>query len=348
MIERPYAVVLAGGEGTRLASLTRALYGTDLPKQFAVLAGERSLLQETIERARALTTLDRILVVVSGHRELIAREQLASYPEVELVIQPRSLDTGPGLMLPLVRIIARDERARVVFLPSDHYISDATPLVHALREVERGALRGRVALIGVAPTGPEIEYGWIVRGPRIGQTDAFAVARFVEKPAATVAEQLWRSGGLWNTFISAGPVQAFWALARRHLPDHAAALERYGAAIGSPAEAEALEDAYRGMAPANFSRGVLARAQELATVPVSDSGWSDWGSPRRVFASLAGTPSHDHLIARISGSAALVSGACAASPHAVPARDAADLVQRLDERVASPELHLPRVRSATS
>jgi mannose-1-phosphate guanylyltransferase len=307
MIEHPYVVVLAGGEGTRLASLTRALYGTDLPKQFAVLAGERSLLQETIERARWITTLERILVVVSDHRAQLAREQLAPYPGVELVVQPRSLDTGPGLLLPLVRILARGGSPRVVFLPSDHYIADGTPLVRALREAELSALRDRVALIGVTPTGPEVEYGWIVRGARIGRTDAFAIARFVEKPSPTVADELWRRGGLWNTFISAGPAHAFWELARRHLPDHAAALERYAAAIGSLEESAALDDGYRAMAPANFSRDLLAHARGLAIVPVAGTGWSDWGSPQRVFASLAGTPGHDHLVARIRESAALAS-----------------------------------------
>jgi mannose-1-phosphate guanylyltransferase len=307
MIERPYVVVLAGGEGTRLASLTRALYGTDLPKQFAVIAGERSLLQETIERARLLTTPDRIFVVVSAHRAELARQQLAPYPGVELVVQPRSLDTGPGLLLPLVRILARGERARVVFLPSDHYVSDVAPLLRALREAELGGLRDRIALLGVTPTGPEVEYGWIVRGTRIGRTDAFAVARFVEKPAPTMADELWRSGGLWNTFISTGPVHAFWELAHRYLPDHAAALERYAAAIGGLAEMEALDEAYSAMGPANFSRDVLAHAQALAAVPVAGTGWSDWGSPQRVFASLAGTPSHDRLVARIRGDAALAS-----------------------------------------
>lgn len=307
MIERPHVVVLAGGEGTRLAPLTRALYGTDLPKQFAVLAGERSLLQETIERARSLTALERILVVVSGQREQLAREQLAPYPGVELVVQPRSIDTGPGLLLPLARILARAARARVVFLPSDHYISDAAPLLDALRETERGDLRERVALIGVTPTGPEVEYGWIACGPRIGGAHAFAVARFVEKPAPAVADELWRSGALWNTFISAGPVHVLWALARQHLPGHAAALERYAAAIGGPGEAAALEDAYREMTPANFSRDLLAHARGIAAVPVAGTGWSDWGSPQRVFASLAGTPSHDRLVARIGGDAALAS-----------------------------------------
>ncbi len=182
---RPHVVVLAGGEGTRLASLTRALYGVDLPKQFAVLDGDRSLLQATIDRALALTTAERISVVVSAHHEATARAQLARTPGVELVVQPRNLDTAPGLLLPLVRILVRAPHAHVVFLPSDHYVRDAEPLLEALRDSAEPGLAGRITLIGVAPTEPEIEYGWIERGSRLARTGAFAVRGFHEKPAAS-------------------------------------------------------------------------------------------------------------------------------------------------------------------
>lgn len=290
----PHVVVLAGGEGRRLASLTRALYGTDLPKQFAVLSGKRSLLQTTIERAKVLTSAERISVVVTAHHESIARDQLAPYPEVELVVQPRSLDTGPGMLLPLARLLARSRDANVVFMPSDHHIANAEPVLRALRIAMTPSLSDRVSLVGVAPTSPEVDYGWIVRGPRL-RTEAFAIERFHEKPTTDIAHELWRAGGLWNTFISAGRAQVFWELARRHLPDHARAFE-------SDAK---LDATYRDMKPANFSRDVLAHARSLAVLPVSGSGWSDWGSPSRVFASLAGTKSHDRLVQRINGEHAI-------------------------------------------
>jgi mannose-1-phosphate guanylyltransferase len=302
--QRPHVVVLAGGEGSRLAPLTRALYGTDLPKQFAVLAGERSLLQTTIERAAALTTPDRISVVVTAHHEQLARTQLAPYPGIELIVQPKNLDTGPGMLLPLARILARTCNARVVFLPSDHHVSNDEPIARALRSACNGSLEHRIALVGVAAIEPEVEYGWIVPGARLADT-AFAVRRFHEKPTPPIADALWRTGGLWNTFISTGPVSELWELARRHLPGHAAALQRYALAIGSAGETRALVDAYASMTPANFSRDVLAHAPALAVLPVAGSGWSDWGSPQRVFASLVGTESHARLVERIRGDVAL-------------------------------------------
>ena len=280
-----WIVVLAGGEGTRLSALTKALYGRELPKQFAVLAGERSLLQQTIDRAAHLAPLERILVVVSAHHTRLAREQLRDYPGVELVVQPHNLDTGPGLLLPLACIRARDPRARVAFLPSDHHVADPQPLLEALR-ADRPT-RDRVTLIGVLPDSAETDYGWILRGPPLAGR-AFAVRRFEEKPTADLAELLRLNGALWNTFISTGPVSTYWSLAQEHLPTHASLLAE-----------SSIEHAYATMPPANFSRDVLAKARGLVVVPVSDTGWCDWGSPRRVFESLQGTPHLEPLMRRM-------------------------------------------------
>src|SRR5204862_3136872 len=95
-----------------------------------------------------------------------------------------------------------------------------------------------------------------------------------------------------------------WDLARRHLPRHAQRLESYATAIDTLDEADALQRVYDGMPSANFSREILAHADDLAVVPVTGSGWCDWGSPQRVLASLAGTDGHARLVARIGGEGA--------------------------------------------
>jgi len=299
--ERPYVVVMADGEGGRVVPLTRALYGVDLPRQFAVIEGELSSLQTTVERAAAQTSLDRILVVVNAHHEPVARTQLAPYEGVELVVQPSKLDTAAGVLLPVVRILAREWNARVIFLPSDHYISNSKPIFNALRITNEGILQDRVALVGVPPTESDPGHAWIIPGDAIGREGAFTVRRFLEQPSRELVDQPSNTGGLWNTFIQTGPARVFWGLFQRYLPTHAAALERYLVEIDGPEEHAALHHAYSSMTPASFIDDVLAHTTCSAVVPVADTGWSDWGSPQRVFASLLGTTSYDRLVERIRG-----------------------------------------------
>lgn len=300
-----WVIILAGGEGKRLASLTRALYGADVPKQFAVLCGQRSLLQETVERAAILGDLARTVVVVTRHHEPLARQQLAPYPGVHVIVQPASLDTGPGLLLPLAYVRARSPSARVVVLPADHHVPNLEPLRRAL---ERAAAnregRRRVAMVGVEADRPETEYGWIIPGERIAGRDreaVWTVRRFVEKPTEDVARRLRARGAVWNTFIATGPVAAFWDLARPRLPRHVLGFEQWAARSGQAGCAERLRSLYAALPPANWSVDVVApsRSSRLGLVAMSGSGWSDWGSPRRVFESLEGSPELAALVERV-------------------------------------------------
>ncbi|MGH9367800.1 MAG: sugar phosphate nucleotidyltransferase [Thermoanaerobaculia bacterium] len=301
---RLWAVVLAGGQGRRLEPLTRALYGTGIPKQFAVLSGDRSLLQTTIERIAPLVPFERILVVICKTHEDTARQQLARYPGVELVIQPRNLDTAVGILLPLARVLTRDPAARAAIFPSDHHVSRPEAFLEAAHGAASLAQRepARLVLLGAVPDTAETEYGWILPGPALSWADpraARAVSWFVEKPSAPVAQRLFERGALWNTFASVGRVAAYWELAKRHLPSHAAEFEAYVAAAASRGGAdEMLERLYARMAPANFSRAILERAGGLAVLPVAGSGWCDWGSPRRVFQSLGAGGGFRTLVTR--------------------------------------------------
>ncbi len=298
-----WAIVLAGGEGTRLAELTRALYGEPLPKQFAALTGQRSLLQETLARTAAIVPAARTLVVVGEAHAVRAREQLGDFPEVALVVQPRNLGTGPGILLPLARVRARDPQARVAVLPSDHHVPQPGPFLDAL-ELAASPARGPFAplvLLGVRPSTAESDYGWIVPGrPVPGESHLRTVRRFVEKPAPEITEQLLHRGALWNTFAQAGPLATFWHLCARHLPSQTHDFAVYSHHVDSWAEAPLLEALYARMAPADFSHAVLERSEELLVARVDGSDWCDWGSSARVLRSLDGTEAGAQLRERLA------------------------------------------------
>lgn len=298
-----WAVILAGGSGTRLTSLTRALYGEDLPKQYAVLAGEDSLLQAAVARAVEVASPSRTLVVVTAPHGDLARRQLARWPEVEVVVQPHGLDTGPGLLLPLAMIHARDPFARVFVQPADHHYARPERLLQAVDRAEAVTLLRPdvVTLLGVAADAPDTEYGWILPGREVRLFGAREIEAFVEKPDAATARALLAQGAMWNAFVLVAGVRRLLALAGRQMPRHAA---RFAAMLsrGDRPSPSALVDAFAALPPVNFSRAVLETAPGLAVVPLEGSGWSDFGTPRRVFASLQGTADHDRLIARLRGS----------------------------------------------
>jgi mannose-1-phosphate guanylyltransferase len=296
-----WVVILAGGEGTRLSSLTAALHGRPLPKQFATLVGERSLLQHTLLRARSLVPWQRMVVVATAGHAPLAREQTAALGPAVVLVQPANLGTGPGMLLPLTHIRNLDAAARVLVLPSDHHVTHPTVFNGALADMAAADLDGHLALLGAEPDGPESDYGWIVPGPLLqaGPPALHAVARFSEKPAAPQAAALMRQGGLWNTFVLAGDVWAFWATIEQHLPGHAARFAALEGDLTSLAGRRALRELYPTLAPADFSRTVLAATHGLAVAKAPACGWSDWGTPRRVFDSLAGTPGLEQLRRRM-------------------------------------------------
>jgi mannose-1-phosphate guanylyltransferase len=302
--EKFWAIVLAGGEGRRLSELTRKLHGEDRPKQFAEIEGRRSLLQETMDRIAPLVPAERTVVVVHGGYEDLARRQLEPFTGVEIVAQPANRDTGPGVLLPLARVMAHDSNAIIAVFPSDHHVVEKAPFLAAIRTAVEAAARHpmRVFLLGATPTGPETEYGWIVPDPKVDDDEPDEVRRvlaFVEKPDAITATRLCDTGALWNTFVLVGSAQAYWNLARHLLPNHAAMFTVYAIEVGGPREAAMRELIYRLMKPANFSHEILERTGDLGVVRLAGSGWSDWGTPRRVFRSLEGSTALPDLLRRL-------------------------------------------------
>jgi mannose-1-phosphate guanylyltransferase len=294
-----WSIVLAGGEGARLRSLTRALHGTALPKQFAVIRGNRSLLQATIRRCASWSDAEHSVVVVAGEREALARRQLDDVDGVEIVAQPSNCGTAPGLLLPLCHVLARDPNAVVAVVPSDHHVADDRPMVESVRRaVALATATDSIVLIGAVPDGPEDQYGWIVP-----DGDSDRIRRFSEKPMLSIARELFTSGALWNTFMMVGHASKFWQLSRDALPRQCALFEAYQPAIGTLAERYVVKQLYEDMETADFSRDVLENADGLRFVRLSPCGWSDWGTPERVMRSLRGTDEHTALVERLRAKA---------------------------------------------
>jgi mannose-1-phosphate guanylyltransferase len=162
-----WVIVLAGGSGTRLSSITRDRRGSIVPKQYCSLRGDRSLLRDALERAAALAVEEQTLVVVAAeHEEHWSREFRGR--EVEpLVVQPRNRGTAAGVLLPLFAVLQRDPEAVVTLLPSDHFVAEEWTLADALRAAQRAAIAApsRAILLGVDPDSVETDYGWILPAP---------------------------------------------------------------------------------------------------------------------------------------------------------------------------------------
>jgi mannose-1-phosphate guanylyltransferase len=280
----------------RLRSLTRALHGEDLPKQFARIEASRSLLQSTVERALGWSVPERVVVVVASEREELARRQLMGYGAVTIVSQPKNLGTGPGILLPLAHVIAADPEAKVVILPSDHFVRDEAPFKDTIRRARsRAEASDSLVLIGAEPDFADPQYGWIV--PRKDKAITY-VDCFEEKPSESAAQRLLDKGALWNTFVLIASARQLWRLGSTHLPEQSQALE-ICVREHSVQERDLVEEIYATMPAGDFSRDVLEHAHGLEVVSLPECGWSDWGTPERVLASLRGTSEFARLSERL-------------------------------------------------
>ena len=282
-----WAIVLAGGDGSRLAETSRRLYGSCLPKQFLSFGRKRTFLQATVDRLGTLIAPERTVVVVASRHETLAREQLGDFPGIELVAQPSNLGTGPGVLLPLLHVLRRDPFADVALVPSDHDFRAPDAMLEALVRARRAACHHRgMVLLGAVAESPASDLGWIVPKRKLSSQLGARVQRFVEKPAPALATSLFQHGALWNTMLSVAPGETLWALARRLLPLQTALFESYVAKVGTPLAPEALRATYEGMPAADFSRDLVAGAPGLWVTPMLGSGWSDCGTPERLEAVL--------------------------------------------------------------
>lgn len=278
-----WGLVLAGGDGTRLAAVARDATGAPAPKQYCALAGDRTLFARTVDRLSRLVPRRRLLAVVAeAHRPHWSREA-ERLPERNWIVQPANRGTAAGILLPLLAIAERDPEARVVVSPADHHVGDERALAGAIAEALSALERplDRVLLIGISPDVPDGDLGWILPRPSAAGA-ALDVERFVEKPGAERARALAREGAVWNSFLMVARVSTLIDLFRSRRPELLAAMES-ACAGAEPERGAALARLYAGLPAADFSRDVLEGAESrLGVVVAPPCGWTDLGTPDRL------------------------------------------------------------------
>ncbi len=278
-----YSVILAGGDGNRLRSLTRCVSSDDRPKQFCPFLEGCTPLWATRERVARGFAPQRTFYVVTRAHERYYSSELADVDPRQVLIQPENKGTAPAILLSLLHLNHLDPYASVAFLPSDHYYADEAVFLRRVSDAFDAVERHTpsTVLLGAEPTTPEVGYGWIEPGqPVSGPPGLLGVQRFWEKPSLSLARSLLDRGCLWNTFVMVGRVSRLLEMMRMASPHLYRSFTRQQAAGGDLLECDNL---YRTMTPADFSRNVLAASLERLTVlDAGRVGWSDLGDPERV------------------------------------------------------------------
>lgn len=281
-----WAIILAGGDGTRLQSMTRAITGDNRPKQFVPVIGRSTLLDQTRQRVALSFDPSRTSIVVTQKHRRFYGPLANEISPTQLLEQPVNKGTAPAILFALLHVATKSPNAIVALFPSDHFFADDEEFMSHI-DVAIDAVKVQpetVMLLGITPTAPETEYGWIEPEPSIlasAEKSITRVKKFWEKPGANLASSLMKRGCLWNSFVMVGRVDALLKMTRAALPEMYAAFE-------TAAEHTDLAEVYSRIDDSNFSHQVLAvRPKDLMVMRVGEVGWSDLGEPNRVLSTLA-------------------------------------------------------------
>jgi len=280
-----YAVIMAGGSGTRFWPLSRQRR----PKQFLSIGTARPLIVETVERLSPTIPVERVHIV-AGHGHVSAiEEHLPQLGLDALIIEPCARNTAPCIGLAAIHIAARDPDAVMAVLPADHHISQNVRYRELIQAASERAEQGDIVTLGIEPTRPETGYGYIEFDDQAVPEEtslgiaALSVARFVEKPDLETAHHYLSTGRfLWNSGMFFFTPRTILAAFARHLPDIFAGLERIRDTIGTSEYSATLQAEFSEMRSVSIDYGIMepvSRPEDptaLLVIP-ADIGWNDVG-----------------------------------------------------------------------
>ena len=283
MSEHTYAVIMAGGGGTRLWPVSRK----ERPKQLLPLIGEETLFQSTVARLENLFPPEHILVVTVEDQAREMRAQAPSIPEGNYLIEPQPRGTASVVGLAAAVLGKRDPEAAMAILPSDHFIRNRDLFHYIVRAAFEVAQNGYLVTLGITPTHPSTAYGYIQQGlPLSGgyKYPAYEVRSFKEKPNEEAAQKLLRTGDhSWNSGMFIWRADTVLAEIQKQMPALGEALKTIASAWETKKQGQVLEERWQTLKSETIDYGVMEKAERVAVLPAGGLGWSDVGSWESLF-----------------------------------------------------------------
>jgi mannose-1-phosphate guanylyltransferase len=294
-----FAVIMAGGTGTRLWPLSRQ----DRPKQALNLIGKRSMLQHAIDRTMPVFGPDRIIVVTRSEHLEALQAQAPELPRENFIVEPEGRGTAPAIALAAIHLRTRDPDAIMAVLTADHYIADVARFQSALIAARAIAEDNRLVTMGIKPASASTGFGYIKQGKSLDEAHGFpvfCVDKFVEKPDLPSAITMKESGLYsWNSGMFFWRVDRILKEFERQMPVFFTQLKQVEMVLGAPDYEQKLGLIWPEVFKQTIDYGVMENAENVAVIPV-DIGWVDVGN----WSSLFGTLSRDE------------NGNAAVGPHA--------------------------------
>lgn len=278
-MNKAYALIMAGGAGTRLWPLSRQ----NQPKPLITLVDQqRSMFQIAVERLSPLFAPEQILVVANSELTKQLQAQALHIPGDNFIIEPMGRDTAPAVGLGAIHIRHRNPEAVMAVLTADHYIADEDTFRQALEAGISLAAEGKIVMLGIEPTYPATGFGYIERGEpatSVKGVTAYNLEQFKEKPDPATAEAYLRSGKYsWNSGMFIWPVKRVMAEFATHAPDIHDELERLAAAIGQPGYNQLIANLWPGIRKTSVDYALMEHIEsDVYVIPV-EMGWQDIGN----------------------------------------------------------------------
>ena len=282
MMEHYYALIMAGGGGTRLWPLSR---GTT-PKQFLPLVEDDSMFRVSVTRLAPLFPPDHIYVVAGERYAASLRADAPEIPEENFILEPSARDSAPAAALGAAVIAKRDPQATIVILTADHHIADKPGFRNALAAAYELAQTGTIVTLGIKPDHASTGFGYIRRGDFITQInglDGYKSLGFTEKPDAARAAEFVASGDYsWNSGMFVWKADTAFREYARQQPKMSASIHRIQETVDTPEYQTTLADQWEKIDKISIDYAVMEHAERMAVIPV-DFGWSDVGSWSALF-----------------------------------------------------------------